>query len=430
MPRPTSGCCSRAALRVLGRLELHAAEVGRQVRAVAVSELPPLPMLMEPAVVERGNRHAEAILRAFVKHMRARRQEIDREFFRRAAVERAATGFPLELALHIYRICTHEVWRWLVREVHRIHGSEAVLIELTDGWFGFTNVGSAALTGGYVRFEADRIADRDRTLRDVVEELIVGSAGGRAALPVRARALGLDVTAAIQLVVAQSGAPEPHPLTATRDLLCEALRGSGGDIAAVVRGTEVIAVLQHKRRAESRAPAAPLKALTTAASATAIRVGISTLCDGLPEVPRGYEEASVALSLSSPTNPVVSFDDVRIFEYLLTRVDTSALRLIPAWVQRLGKPAGRVGGPLATTALAYLEAGFNVGKAARSLRVHPNTVHYRLRRVTEITGLNTRRFNDMLQLLTVIRLAERVGPSSGWRRIGAMMVSTRTDARA
>ncbi len=415
MYKRTSSSCSRTARTVLGRLERDAARVAQHVRAVSVSQVPPLPMLTEPAVVDRGNRRGEAILRAFAKSMRAGQRGVDGDVFREAALERAATGFPRETALHIYRIWCHEVWRWLVREAHRIPGGKAAVIELTDGWFNFTNAGSSVLTEWYVRFEADRIADRERALVEVIDDLIVGKAVGREALQARAWALGLDVTGVMQLLVAKAevaGEGEQHRrLVTMRELLCEALRGAGGDVAAVVRGTEVIAVLDRERATDAGVSATWLPALTTRASASAIRVGISTLCDGLPEVPRGYEEASVALSLSSPASPVVTFADVRIFEYLLTRVDRAALRLIPAWVQRLGKPAGRADGPLATTVLAYLEEGFNAGKAARRLRVHPNTIHYRLRRIAAITGLDTRRFNDMLQLLMVLRLAGRAGTS-------------------
>ena len=217
------------------------AAVAQHVRAVVMSQMPPIPMLTEPAVVERGNRHREAIFCAFVKSMRAGRQQVDKDFFRNAAIERAATGFPLETALHIYRLCGHELWRWLVREVRRIGGGEAAVIELTDGWFRFLNAGSAALTEGYVRFEADRIADRDRTLREIIDGLIGGRVGGREALQARARSLGLDPTAGIRLLVAQPGlagqGDHPPRLAATRELLRDTLRASAGEVAVVVRGT-------------------------------------------------------------------------------------------------------------------------------------------------------------------------------------------------
>ncbi len=402
----------RAVLAVVRRLERQAAELARHIRAVGASELRHLPMLMEPAIVERGNRHAEAILHAFVKHMLSGRQQFGKELFRKAAIERASSGFPLEAMLHIYRTAAHEVLRWLVREVRRIRGGEDAVIELTDGCVGFINAGSAAFTEGYVRFEADRMADRDRTLREVVDDMIVGRAGGREVLQARAQSLGLDATGVMQLIVAQPVARQGEAargLAATRELLRDTLRKPAGEVTVVVRGTDVIAVLEQGRETDSGTPEAWLSALTTAATATGIRVGVSTFCNGFADAPRGYEEARLALSVSSPTNPVVSFGDVRIFEYLLTRVDGTALRLIPGWLHQLEKPRGRADGPLPATVLAYMECGFNAGETARRLRVHPHTVLYRLRKVTKITGLNMRRFDDVLELVTVLRLAGRVG---------------------
>jgi DNA-binding PucR family transcriptional regulator len=42
--------------------------------------------------------------------------------------------------------------------------------------------------------------------------------------------------------------------------------------------------------------------------------------------------------------------------------------------------------------------------------VHPNTVHYRLSRIEERTGLNARRFADLLVLVLAIRLCDPSPP--------------------
>src|SRR5207247_2602034 len=46
------------------------------------------------------------------------------------------------------------------------------------------------------------------------------------------------------------------------------------------------------------------------------------------------------------------------------------------------------GSALIDTVMTYLEQGFSLEATARLLFVHPNTVRYRLRRVTELTGLS------------------------------------------
>ncbi len=57
-----------------------------------------------------------------------------------------------------------------------------------------------------------------------------------------------------------------------------------------------------------------------------------------------------------------------------------------ALVDRIYRPLEQAGGALLDTATAYVDSGSALESTARILFVHPNTVRYRLRRVTEITG--------------------------------------------
>lgn len=51
-------------------------------------------------------------------------------------------------------------------------------------------------------------------------------------------------------------------------------------------------------------------------------------------------------------------------------------------------PLERAGGDLLQTAAAYLEGGGSVEGAGRALFLHPNTVRYRIRKLTEICGMD------------------------------------------
>ncbi|MGH3737904.1 MAG: PucR family transcriptional regulator, partial [Micromonosporaceae bacterium] len=73
----------------------------------------------------------------------------------------------------------------------------------------------------------------------------------------------------------------------------------------------------------------------------------------------------------------------------------------------------RAGGELLETLDAFLAAGGVLEGAARTLFVHPNTVRYRLRRITDTTGLNPASSRDAYALaiaLTIGRLDQ--APSS------------------
>ena len=58
-----------------------------------------------------------------------------------------------------------------------------------------------------------------------------------------------------------------------------------------------------------------------------------------------------------------------------------------ALVEEVYEPLMRGGTALLDTVMAYLEQGNSLEATARLLFVHPNTVRYRLRRVTELTGI-------------------------------------------
>jgi DNA-binding PucR family transcriptional regulator len=64
------------------------------------------------------------------------------------------------------------------------------------------------------------------------------------------------------------------------------------------------------------------------------------------------------------------------------------------------------GTQLLETLRAYMECNGNVQEVAGLLHVHKHTVRYRLRRITELTGLDVTRFEDAAQLYLAVRATE------------------------
>jgi DNA-binding PucR family transcriptional regulator len=109
-------------------------------------------------------------------------------------------------------------------------------------------------------------------------------------------------------------------------------------------------------------PAADLK--SAVASAGAALAGLRA-ADGWPEAPR----------------PVLATD--LLPERALDGDDSARAVLI----EDVYEPLLRAGTALLDTVMTYLEQGNSLEATARLLFVHPNTVRYRLRRVTELTGV-------------------------------------------
>jgi DNA-binding PucR family transcriptional regulator len=81
-------------------------------------------------------------------------------------------------------------------------------------------------------------------------------------------------------------------------------------------------------------------------------------------------------------------------------------------IDRIARPLEEATGGLMATVDAFLETGGVLEACARNLFVHPNTVRYRLKRVSELTGRNANDPRDALVLrvaLTVGRLAKARG---------------------
>jgi DNA-binding PucR family transcriptional regulator len=74
-------------------------------------------------------------------------------------------------------------------------------------------------------------------------------------------------------------------------------------------------------------------------------------------------------------------------------------------VARCVDPVAAAGGDPLTTLSAFLESGSALEACARALFVHPNTVRYRLRRVSELTGLNPAHARDALVLRSAVMAA-------------------------
>jgi DNA-binding PucR family transcriptional regulator len=74
-------------------------------------------------------------------------------------------------------------------------------------------------------------------------------------------------------------------------------------------------------------------------------------------------------------------------------------------IDQIAQPLEKAGGALLETVETYLEAGGVLETCARLLFVHPNTVRYRLRKATEVTGHNANLPRDA----HVLRIALAVG---------------------
>ncbi|MFE3556173.1 PucR family transcriptional regulator [Streptomyces sp. NPDC059193] len=81
-----------------------------------------------------------------------------------------------------------------------------------------------------------------------------------------------------------------------------------------------------------------------------------------------------------------------LLEYQLTRPGPALTQLSSLLAPLAGKPE------LLETLRAYLSGGMDRRSTAERLSVHPNTLDYRLRRITALTGLDATRPADLARV--------------------------------
>jgi DNA-binding PucR family transcriptional regulator len=232
----------------------------------------------------------------------------------------------------------------------------------------------------------------------VVDALVRGEADDA----VRSRAAALGWTASDQVVVVVGTTPRGQ-VEDVVDRLRRTARSLDADALVGVQGDRIVVVL-----GKADGPLAVATELTA-------HFGPGPVVTG-PPMPRltdaGRSARAALAGLVSvrawPAAPRPVGADELLPERLLSG-DSVARR---ALVDRVYRPLAEADPSLLETATTYLQFGRSIEGAARALFVHPNTVRYRLRRVSEVTGWDPvdPREGFVLQVaIAVGRLAEPPG---------------------
>jgi hypothetical protein len=225
-------------------------------------------------------------------------------------------------------------------------------------------------------------------VRDQVNEVVVS----------RAASLGWGPVDWVLPLAARMPGPSPERATQLRS----DARAKGWSVLVGEAGPALLVVVGGLRAEVRRAPVADVAALVAEA------LGDGPLVLG-PSVPDLVGAAGATReTLTSLTalaawpeapRPVASGD--LLAERAVLGDETARRRLL----EEIYKPLSAAGTELLATAAAYLEGGGSIEGTGRALFLHPNTVRYRLRKVTDATGLDVGRPRDA----QLIRLALVLG---------------------
>lgn len=240
------------------------------------------------------------------------------------------------------------------------------------------------------------------------EQLLVALLDGRADPALVAVQVGADPTGRVVVVAFTiGGAPEGRPSQrGETEALFSRMARLVAVHAAAYRRAALVTVAQTRGYVllpdlPANEPKEAVVTLTREIVAAArglfsvgVRAAVGAVVDGFEHVAASRAEADRVLDAlvrdPDTTRTVATFDDVRpqvllseIHDLLVHNPQIRDDRLLA-----LAAEDARRGIALAASLAAYLDAFGDVAAAAATLHVHPNTLRYRVRRATEITGLD------------------------------------------
>jgi hypothetical protein len=325
---------------------------------------------------------------------------------------RTEAGVPEGDMMAVVRIFQRQVWDLIVEFAGDDGEGRAAALLLARPLIDYIDVLSDAVDKAYLEAE-EAIASQSSTVRsELMELLLSGSPPAPGAALNAARAAGLANPQHLLVIVARQPPPAVDQTTLPVAAMALARAAESAiEPLTVVRGDEIV-LIRETRDQDAEGVAHALEAAQGRLDERGIplAIGISTVHEGVVDIPAAYAEASLALEQVRESGGVLPLSGLGAIDYLILRAgDRTAWRLVPAAVRGFVEDDARQGRVLSDTLLAYVECDLSVKLAAERLFVHPNTAHYRLAKIEDRTGCNVRRLADVQLLTIAIRLQRGAG---------------------
>ena len=397
------------AKRVAAALDPVSETLARQLCQVMVDQVPAFSTSGNPELLPDFERHTQAHV-AELRRLLGGAGAPDLAFVRAHARRRAAQRFPLEALLQAYRRLPAVLSIW-VRSGTVAAGARnrepglAAMDALGAEYAGAVGIAAATAYVEQTRVLAEAEGDQRNELLNI---LVSGydEADARVARLLK-RAGYLEQRLSFCIALAQSTDPleMENPPRGQRigEAIVDAVAALPVRALVGLKGNLITAVFSDVRRVSGwTAPQAGLaervlpRLLTLGPS---VLIGLSTDQPSSAFIPRGVHEATVALDFAGVAERVVSFAALPIRRLLVHRGADYVQAALPTWFARLRDADTKSQGALMKTLRALADADMNVQRAARELGVHANTLHARLQRVSDLTGLFPQRYHDLTHLL-------------------------------
>jgi PucR C-terminal helix-turn-helix domain/GGDEF-like domain len=326
----------------------------------------------------------------------------DLAVIRGRVARRVDQGIALEPFLHAYRVAQGEYWRACSRQSQTADLSREAAFALGSRLHEAMDTITAHAAEGYLR-EESRVSRRSgRATRDLVERLIAGRAKEVGRRP--AAAAGLDLGSELTVAVVRAegaGRSLDDELESLRAALEETTASRRARRLPAVRQGELV-VIAADRDGALRESLETVRAATASGRRLDVRVGLGRPAPGAESVAGGYREAILALSYTSVERPLLSLAELGSLQVAVAGTDLTSRQVIESHGARFAALPDPTRAHVAATVRAFAAASLNVATAASDLGLHPNTLRYRLDRITEQTGHDPHTFVGLVELICVL----------------------------
>ena len=341
-----------------------------------------------------------------------------RDLGRLLALEGRSLG-ALQAAL---RVGARVTWQRLQEQARQGHGNPEEFARIGETVYWYMDELAASCSAGYAEAKAELAGETSQLRRHLLGMLVSGPAPALPAVASLARAAGWPLPRRVAVVALTPRAvsnPGPLPPDVLADLTrrdpCLLIADPDGPqrrqrLAAVLRGW----LQADTSPGASQPPPGQLAAVGPAVPLAEASGSLRWAVQALALARRGIVGAVGGAGAVGGPGPggIVWCEDHLPTLVLLADADLAAAlsREALAPLRRLrGDQADR----LARTLLAWLESADDANAAARRLHVHPQTIRYRLRQVSELFGEALNDPDARFQLLLALRVRGLLGGSPG-----------------
>ena len=397
------------AMRRVGEaLAARYTEIGQTVTARIVDEIPDYRALAPTVIADLragSTVTVELLARTSAEGSTVRREDLG--FLRELAARRVHQGVSLDVFMHAYRVALLAYWDVCAEEASRLRLSREAGFALASSTIEAIDIITTQAAEAYLREENRLRTQTGRAARDLVERLINGQ-------PIEPRrrhpaAPSLDPTGQLITVVGrveQTALAVGDALQIARETLEESMSlGTATPLVAIRHGDLVLITT-------GTSPRGKISRLRTARQRTIddhnidVHYGISVPSQGFASVQQAYREATLSLTYTSASRPIVSLYELSSLECAVIGATATTKAVIASKANSLQALPPDDLATTVETIRAFANANLNVAKAAGEMHVHPNTVRYRLQQIATKTGHDPRTLTGLVDLICILELTD------------------------